>query len=164
MPEDFVYQGSPFFIGCGFAIRRQLFEEIGWYPGNFFIYQNEIDVAFKVRLQGYEIYYDPEAVVVHRGVPSQRPGWRCVYYPTRNTIWIIQKYYPQPMAAYMLLSRILIGFGRAVYLGQMTAFFRALKHGFAEVIDKHTLPPEIRSVSRKFFKQNSILHQIFKRT
>lgn len=27
------------FVGCGFAIRRRLFEEIGWYAEHFFLYQ-----------------------------------------------------------------------------------------------------------------------------
>jgi len=164
LPDDCRYGISPFFIGCGFAIRRDLFQRIGWYPGKYFIYQNEIDVSFKVRQQGYEIYYHPQCRVIHRGVPSERPGWRCVYYPTRNTIWLIKEYYPQPMASYMLFSRILIGLGRAVYLRQLTTFWHALRDAFSEPISKHLLSPEIRSVTSPFWRQNSIIHQLFKWT
>jgi GT2 family glycosyltransferase len=164
LPNDNRFGTSPFFIGCGFAIRRDLFEKIGWYPGEFFIYQNEIDVSFKVRQQGYEIFYVPECRVVHRGVPSERPGWRCIYYPTRNTIWLIKAYYPQPVASYMLLSRIMIGFGRAVYLRQLSAFWRAIRDAFAEPVSKNLLSLEIRSAAKPFLRQNSILHQLFKWT
>lgn len=160
MPHDHSFGVSPFFIGCGFAIRRDIFQKIGWYPGNFFIYQNEIDVSFKVRLLGYTIFYDPQCRVVHRGVPSDRPGWRCIFYPTRNTIWLIRKYYPQPMAAYMIFSRIAIGLGRALYLKQLSAFARGLREAFSEPIKKQLLTAEIRKGSKEFWRQNSIIHQI----
>ncbi|MDW7773255.1 MAG: glycosyltransferase [Desulfobulbaceae bacterium] len=164
LPEKHSYGISPFFIGCGFAIRRRLFEEIGWYPENFFIYQNEIDVSFKVRMQGYEIYYDPECRVVHRGVPSDRPGRRCIYYATRNTIWLIKRYYPQPAAAYMLLSRLLIGLGRAIYLRQVTTYWQAVKDAFAEPMVKQHPAREILRKSAPFLRQNSIFHQIIRLT
>ncbi len=164
LPHDHRFGVSPFFIGCGFAIRRHLFEEIEWYPESFFIYQNEIDVSFKVRLQGFEIYYHPDCRVIHRGVPSERPGWRCVYYPTRNTIWLIKKYYPQPMAAYMLFSRLLIGLGRALHLRQLPTYWKAVKDAYAVSIDKQLLSLGIRQKSAPFWRQNSILHQIFRMT
>lgn len=159
LPREHRFGISPFFIGCGFAIRRRLFEQIGWYPENFFIYQNEIDVSFKVRMHGFEIYYDPECRVVHRGVPSQRPGRRCVYYPTRNTIWLIRRYYPRPAATYMLLSRLLVGLGRAVYLRQMEAFRSAVQDGFSEPIERQRPSRAILRQAAPFFRQNSIVHQ-----
>lgn len=160
LPHEYKPGKSPFFIGCGFAIRRLLFEKINWYPEAFFIYQNEIDVSFKVRMEGYEIFYDPDCRVVHRGVPSERPGWRCVFYPTRNTIWLIKKYYPQPMATYMIVSRLVIGLGRALYLGQLATYFKAVKEAFAPSIEKQLLPKEIRHQFAPFWRQNSIFHQV----
>lgn len=164
LPREHRYGISPFFIGCGFAIRRNLFQEIGWYPGNFFIYQNEIDVSFKVRMQGYEIQYDPDCRVVHRGIPSERPGWRCIYYPTRNTIWVIQKYYPQPSAIYMLLSRLVIGLGRSIALRQLPTFLKAVQDAFAEPVNKQRPSREILRKSSPFFRQNSLFHQIIRLT
>ncbi len=163
LPEPFASGESPFFIGCGFAIRSELFKDIGWYPGDFFLYQNEIDIAFKVRKRGFAIYYDAKARVIHRGILSSRPGWRCVYYPTRNTIWIIRKYYPCPLSGYMICSRILIGLGRAVYLFQIKAYVRALRDAFSRNVEKEPLSSEIRKISNKFYLQNSILHQLFRK-
>ncbi|MDH3329464.1 MAG: glycosyltransferase [Desulfobulbaceae bacterium] len=164
LPKEHCFGISPFFIGCGFAIRRSLFAKIHWYPENFFIYQNEIDVSFKVRMQGYEIYYHPDCRVVHRGVPSERSGWRCIYYPTRNTIWLIKKYYPQPMASYMLLSRLLIGLGRAVLLRQLSTYWMAVKDAFAQPVEKQVLSNEIRQKCAPFWRQNSLFHQIIRLT
>ena len=155
---------SPFFIGCGFIIRRELFAKIGWYPEDFFLYQNEIDVSFQVRLQGYEIFYDPACVIVHRGTPNQRPGWRRVFFPTRNTLWLIRRYYPQPQASYLMLSRIIIGLISAVRFNKLATYFKAVRDGLFQPITKNILPPDLRKSFIPFWKQNSFIHQLLRRT
>lgn len=164
LPPPHALATSPFFIGCGFIIRRDLFKQIGWYPDNFFLYQNEIDVSFKVRLQGYDIIYDPDCLIIHRGTPSQRPGWRRVFYPTRNTLWLIRGYYPQPQASYMLFSRILIGLYSACLFGELNSYCKAVHEGLFTPIKKTLLPSTLRTLFMPFWKQNSIFHQLFKRT
>jgi len=165
LPKQTIFSPSPFFIGCGFIIRRELFAQIGGYPDNFFLYQNEIAVSFEVRLQGFEIFYDPDFIVIHRGIPSQRPGWRRIFFPTRNTLWLIRRYYPQPLASYMIFSRLVIGFVRALSIGEIKTYFNAAKEGLSTPITRHILPVKLRSsFFRPFWKQNSLIHQLFKRT
>ncbi|BCX87970.1 hypothetical protein MIN45_P0337 [Methylomarinovum tepidoasis] len=160
LPDSTTPAPSPFFIGCGFAIRRQLFEAIGWYPTSFFLYQNEIEVSFQVRQRGYRIEYRPDCRVIHRGTPCQRPGWRRVYFPTRNTLWLIMRYYPGPQAGYLLVSRLLIGLGRALQFGELGAYFKAVRDAFAQPVIRSSLPPDVRRQSRAFWRQNSILHHL----
>lgn len=155
---------SPFFIGCGFIIRRDLFAKINWYPEDFFLYQNEIDVSFQVRLQGFDIFYDPGCVIIHRGIPSQRPGWRRVFFPTRNTLWLLRRYYPQPQASYLILSRIVIGLSRAIKFNEITPYFKAVRDGLLKPITKNILPSELRPSFLPFWKQNSLIHQLLRRT
>lgn len=87
-----------------------------------------------------------------------------MYYPTRNTIWLIKKYYPYPMAVYMIASRILIGLGRVLYLRQLPSFGKALRDAFAKTVSKNLLDPEIRVANLQFWRQNRITHQLFKWT
>jgi GT2 family glycosyltransferase len=152
---------SPFFVGCGFIIRRDVFASIDWYPGDFFLYQNEADVAFKVYQLGYDIFYLPQCRIIHRGYPSQRPGWRRVFYPTRNTIWMIRRYFPFNQAIYLITSRIIIGLIRAIQFGQLKTYFKALYQSFNKPITKTVLSTEVRQKTRVFWKQNSIIHQLF---
>lgn len=151
------------FVGCGFAIRRRLFEQIGWYPGEFFLYQNEIEVAIRVIRQQYEIHYDPNCRVVHRQSPSGRTNWRRVYYPTRNTIWVIRRYFPFPIAAYLISSRLLFGFVRALQSLEFACYYRAVKEALGTPIEPQILSPTLRQQFATFFKQNSVFHQIFER-
>ncbi|MBT3812913.1 MAG: glycosyltransferase [Gammaproteobacteria bacterium] len=164
LPISDTFCRSPFFIGCGFLIRRELFAKIGWYPDDFFLYQNEVDVSFQVRLQGYDIFYDPACIIVHRGIPSQRPGWRRVFFPTRNTLWLIRRYYPQPQASYLIFSRLIIGLTCAVRFNELITYFKAVRDGLLLPITKNSLPPELRKSFLPFWKQNSLIHQLLRRT
>ncbi len=164
LPKTKQLSSSPFFIGCGFIIRRDLFQKIDWYPDEFFLYQNEIDVSFKVRQLGFSIIYDPNCIIVHRGTPNQRPGWRRVFYPTRNTLWLIRRYYPKPMAWYLLISRLMIGLYRAISFGETTCYFQAVREGLSRPVSQTPLSHNLCKELSAFWKQNSIFHQIFKLT
>ena len=148
------------FIGCGFAIRRDLFAAIGWYPEAFFLYQNEIEVAIQVRRQGYEIHYDPSCRVIHRGTPADRPNWRRIYYPTRNTIWLIRRYFPRPAAFYLIASRLCIGLVRALQCHELTWYYRAVREAFKEPVPAEILPKRLRHELDAFWRQNSLWHQL----
>jgi GT2 family glycosyltransferase len=164
LPENTEAPGASMaFVGCGFFIRRALFRDIGWYPAHFFLYQNEMEVAIRTRLKGKRIVYEPTCRVIHRGEPSQRPNWRRIFFPTRNTLWLLRRYFPPLEASYLVASRLIIGFARAVMFGQLKAYFRAAREGLSEPLDKQVLPLELRREFRPFWRQNSILHQLLRR-
>ena len=151
---------SPAFVGCGFAIRRDIFEKIGWFPAKYFLYQNEIYVAIKIRQLGYKIYYNPECIVVHRNSPIGRAGWRQVFYPTRNTIWLLREYAPFPMSAYYIFSRLCFGFIRAVESGEYRWYLKAVKEAFKCKIKKSHLNSKLHKNFLILWQQNSIIHHI----
>lgn len=164
LPKSTTLTRSPFFIGCGFIIRRDLFAKIGWYPEDFFLYQNEIEVSFQVRLQGYDIFYDPDCIIVHRGIPSERPGSRRIFFPTRNTLWLLRRYYPQPQLSYLIFSRLVIGLVRALSFGELKAYLKAVREGLTHPITKTLLSENIQKDCTPFWKQNSLIHQLLRRT
>ncbi len=163
LPENDAPGTSMAFVGCGFAIRRSLFEKIGWYPGEFFIYQNEIEVAIQVMRHHYKIYYDPCCRVVHRQSPLGRTNWRQVYYPTRNTIWVIRRYFPFPMAAYLIASRLFFGFLRALQSFEFSWYYRAVLDALHTPIEPQVLSPAQQKQLTTFWRQNSVLHQLIER-
>jgi len=164
LPKDIDAAGpSMSFIGCGFFIRRTLFREIGWYPAQFFLYQNEVEVAIRTRLSGKQIIYQPGCRVIHRGEPAQRPNARRIFFPTRNTLWILRRYFPPLEAAYLVASRLMIGFGRAILVRQPGAYFRAAREGLSGTIEKQMLPPAVHRDFLPFLRQNSILHHLLRR-
>lgn len=152
------------FVGCGFAIRRRLFEEIGWYAEHFFLYQNDVDVAFQVYLSGFSIIYDPACRVVHRVAPANRCRKRQVFYATRNSLWLIRTYYTWPGKVYLLTSRVTIGLLRALQFAEPGAYLRGLREGFSTPVKRWPLPARLRTTFAPFWRQNSLLHQLLRRT
>ena len=160
IPPDDTYQDSFAFVGCGFAIRKDLFKKIGFYPGDFFLYHNEIHVAIKVRLLGYRIVYDPLCVAVHRTADHSRDPSRRVYYTLKNSLTLIWKYYPVPSALYMTLSRVIISFSHAIFHFIPATAVKALIDFLSSIPDRTILPKEQRKLLRPFFYRNSIFHRI----
>lgn len=150
------------FVGCGFAIRRDLFAQTGWYPENFFLYQNELEVAIQVRKRGFRIRYDPACRVVHREAPGNRHSWRRVYFPTRNTIWLIRRYFPRG-AGYLIFSRLCFGLIRALQSGQLTWYIRAAREALFTPIPAQPLSAPLRREFHRFVTQNSLFHHLIGR-
>lgn len=160
LPDSDVPCAATAFIGCGFVIRRDLFAQVGWYPGEFFLYQNEVEVAIRVLRLGYQIFYDPQCRVVHRQSPVGRTSWRAVFYPTRNTLWIIRRYFPYPQALYLMASRLSFGLIRAIQAREFGWYGKAVQEGFFTPIPREVLPPQILQQMSGFKQNNSILHQL----
>ncbi len=155
------YEDSCAFVGCGFAIRKDLFRKIGFYPGDFFLYHNEIYVAINIRLLGYRIVFDPLCVAVHRTLDHSRDPSRRIYFTLKNSLNLIWKYYPLPVAAYMSVSRIIISFSHAIYHRKPVTAAKALRDFLTSLpLKRNVLPKEQRVPLRPFFYQNSILHRI----
>lgn len=160
IPSNDVYQESFAFVGCGFAIRKDIFKEIGFYPSKFFIYHNEIAVAIKVKLLGYKIIYDPLCVAVHRTGGNQRDPSRRIYYTLKNSLTLIWMYYPFHIAVYMIISRIIISYSLALFYSKMSVATKALLDFISGKPKRIPLPRRQRLLLKPFFFENSILHRI----
>ncbi len=164
LPKKLAAGPSMSFIGCGFAIRRQLFSECGWYPAKFFLYQNEVEVAMQVRMRGYAIQFAPDCRVVHRVAPGNRGGWRQVFFATRNSLWLIRSHFAGWNRYYLLVSRIVIGLIRATQLRQWAAYLRGLREGLFANVTFQPLPKRLLADFQPFREQNSLWHRVTKRT
>lgn len=51
--------------GACFVARREVFKKVGGFDKNIFMYAEDVDLSWNVRLHGYKIKYVPKAVVVH---------------------------------------------------------------------------------------------------
>jgi GT2 family glycosyltransferase len=51
--------------GASFAVRKEVFDTIGGFDGDFFMYVEDTDLSFRTWLAGYRLLYVPESVVYH---------------------------------------------------------------------------------------------------
>ncbi|WP_119080417.1 glycosyltransferase family 2 protein [Chitinophaga alhagiae] len=63
---------APYFIGCGHAVLKEVYEKAGVYPVDFFYGMEEYDLTYRVIEQGYSIAYDADIVVLHNESPLGR--------------------------------------------------------------------------------------------
>ncbi|UOF91395.1 glycosyltransferase family 2 protein [Fodinisporobacter ferrooxydans] len=82
------------FNGAGAGVRSDVFEKVGFYPEEFFLYCNEQDTSFRILDSGYKIQFFYDVVAYHKYSPKNRASWRAPFYYTRNAFWLIWKNYP----------------------------------------------------------------------
>lgn len=81
-------------VGCGAAIRRELFDKAGGYDATFEYYVEEYDLAARAITLGYRTVFDPHFRVDHYKSPGGRDMNRIVSLLLRNGSWVMQRYAP----------------------------------------------------------------------
>jgi hypothetical protein len=90
--------------GCAFAIRKDIFIMIGGFDDSFFLYLEDTDISWRLRLLGYNILYIPESIVYHKFKLKLTP--EKLYHLEKNRYAMIFKNYSTKMII-MLLPTLL---------------------------------------------------------
>jgi GT2 family glycosyltransferase len=131
--------------GCCMLVRNEVLEKIGYFNKQFFLYDEDVELSFRIRAAGYELHYLPQLSLYHEaGASGQLPTREkegtlspvIHYYVSRNRIWLLRKFgnpffYPFMFLYYLfyytgVLSYFLIR-GRTKKAGFL---FNGLKDGF----------------------------------
>lgn len=83
------------FIGCGVALRRELFVRLGGYDRAFNYYAEEYDLAARLMLAGFRVAFEPSFRVLHRKVTAGRDMNTILGRLVRNNGWVMQRYAPE---------------------------------------------------------------------
>ncbi len=77
--------------------RRAMLDDVGFFDEDFFLYLEDVDLAWRARLRGWRCLYVPDAVVYHVHSASSREGSPFKRQLLgRNKVWTIVKNYPSP--------------------------------------------------------------------
>jgi hypothetical protein len=91
--------------GAAFAMRREVFEFLGGFDEQFFMYMEDTDLSLRARLAGWRILYVPTSRVYHDY--RLRFGPHKTYYQERNRYLMLFKNY-QPRTLLTLLPALLL--------------------------------------------------------
>ena len=91
--------------GAAFAIRRDLFEALGGFDEDFFLYLEDTDLSWRARLAGWRCWYAPDSVVFHDYTLRISPGK--VFYQERNRYLMLLKNLRWPTLAVLLPALLL---------------------------------------------------------
>jgi len=95
------------FIGCGFAIRKSVYNETNGFPVWVDIYGEESCLSIEVLARGYDILYSNEIKVNHRVDREQRKANKQNYFrfgkQLKNSTYYFLVYYPYPLISILKL-------------------------------------------------------------
>ena len=124
--------------GASAAYRRDAFEAAGGFDESFFCFMEDVDLAFKMRLQGEYCLFLPDAIIEHKGGGlSGEKSEFAVFHGSRNRIWTWVGNMPTGLLiatipghlvllAYVLLHNLFSSYGKSArqgsWAGLKTAF------------------------------------------
>jgi len=87
---------TEFASGCCMLFKREVLEKVGMFDDKFFLYYEDADLNERIKKKGYDIYYVPEAVLVHVNAASSGGAGNPLqdYYITRNRMLFGIRYAP----------------------------------------------------------------------
>jgi riboflavin kinase/FMN adenylyltransferase len=147
--------------GAAFFIRAGLYHRFGGFDGDYFAHNEEIDLCWRLKRAGYQVWCFPESVVYHLGggtLEYENP--RKVFLNFRNSLFTLLKNEPAAKLCWLLPARLLLD-GLAVLRfllkGQYKAIGAVLRAHFSfykqfgktidkrrdieKVIEKHRIGP-----------------------
>ena len=83
---------TPYAHGAAMMVKREAIERAGMMPECYFLYYEELDWSMMICRGGYDIWYEPAAVIYHK--ESQSTGQNSplrTYYITRNRLLFVRR-------------------------------------------------------------------------
>jgi GT2 family glycosyltransferase len=96
---------TPFVCGGYCLFKREVLERVGLFDGDYFIYGEDTDLSWRVRLAGYDLAFAPGSIVYHKYAPNFKK--KKLYLLERNRIATLLKNY-SARTLFILLPGILI--------------------------------------------------------
>lgn len=118
-------QAVDWLVGAAFMVRHKLWQDLGGMDEGFFMYSEELDFCRRVKMQGWEVWYLPAAVVTHaEGQSSMQDVPRRHISFNTSKVYYFRKYYGT------LRADLLRGFLLMTYRYQLIeeAFKLLLRH------------------------------------
>ena len=97
--------------GAALLVRACIYKEVGGLDGRFFAHQEEIDMCWRMRIRGYDIYCVPESQVYHVGggtLPTSNP--RKTQLNFRNNLTMLYKCLPQKERKHVMRVRFFLDY------------------------------------------------------
>lgn len=130
-----IKRDSSFFYndGSSFMVRKQIFQQIQFDP-KLFLYYEDVDLSWKIRMLGYKIEFVPDAISYHTlGHSYPAMTLSKFYYIIRNRIYVCQKNYSLKNIISRVPVMLFLTFGNAIFYdfskrpkGYTKLFFKAI--------------------------------------
>jgi GT2 family glycosyltransferase len=93
--SDYIVNALELFASssAGCIVRRDVFEKVGGFDPDYFIYDDDTDFSFRVRLLGYSVILVPSSIVLHEGGQERFLSPKKLYHSVKNRMCTMLKNY-----------------------------------------------------------------------
>lgn len=82
----------PYAPGTAMMVKKEVIDAVGYWPELYFLYEEELDWSLHIRRHGYEIWYDSDATIYHKGsITTGKNSPLVQYYLSRNRLLIFKR-------------------------------------------------------------------------
>lgn len=104
-----------FVSGCCMLIKKEVFQTVGLFDENYFLYLEDTDLCHRVNKAGYKIVVTPKSKIFHKVNKSTQKNYSTLplYYTTRNRLYFAKKNFSETFIftfLYILISMLLKSF------------------------------------------------------
>ncbi len=99
--------------GCSFITNREVIDKIGYYDEEYWMYHDDVEMSWCLKLAGYKIYLAPKSVVYHKYEFGR--SVKMLYYIERNRYLVMFHYYTYPTILLLLPAIVVMEVGMIVY-------------------------------------------------
>lgn len=88
--------------GCALTVRREVLDDIGAFDERFFMYVEDVDLAYRAKQKGYRVAYFPGATIVHaRAKSSDKNPNRMIIAFHRSMYRFYRKHYARSTSIFL---------------------------------------------------------------
>lgn len=118
---------ASYFVGCGFAMRAEVFRALGGFDETFFYDGEELEFSYRLLNAGWRLRYQPDVEVLHRVSALGRGATTNCFWLVRNRVYVAMKHLPLPYWLTYLTIWCGFAFLQAVRGRRLGEFMRGLR-------------------------------------
>ena len=136
---------EPFESACGgiFMLRREVYETVGGFDEDLFLYHEDHDLSWRIRLAGWRLKVEPQAVMYHHYKFNK--GVQKYYSSEKNRLYLLLKNMEVKTLALIFPALIIVEFSQLFHATIHKWFLLKMK-SYIEIL---TLLPRILSKRKK---------------
>lgn len=145
--------------GACFTIRKKVIDLIGFLDESYFFTGEEMDFAYRAKLQGWKVYYYPDAAIIHHDHGASKNMMGKVFVQTRKSALLFyQKHYSRSHKVLMKISvsGVLLLQSAMLFVLSMLCWGRR-KHCFARIESNWYI---VRLHFDKTFRKQNVFSQM----
>lgn len=140
------------FSAAGAMMPRDVFETLGGFWGEMFMYNEETELSLRIIRAGYRIVYGPDAKVLHRESPEGRmPSGRYWMMQSRNWMWLFHRHYPSPAKWFHIAKYSLVYLIKGSAAGKPTWAIKGIWQGLTAFNIARQFPDKMNTAELKHY-------------